>query len=55
VLGTLLRAADDWCRAHGVVEMRLHCSVENTDGDAAWRALGFQPAQVLHRRTVPEA
>jgi GNAT superfamily N-acetyltransferase len=55
VLAALVRAADDWCRIRRLREMRLHCTVENTAADAAWRALGFAPAEILHRRLVPRS
>jgi GNAT superfamily N-acetyltransferase len=55
VLRALLQAADGWCRAHGLREMRLHCTVENATGNVAWKSLGFTPAQILHRRNVPGA
>jgi ribosomal protein S18 acetylase RimI-like enzyme len=55
VLAALVRAADGWCRGRRVREMRLHCTVENRGGNAAWIALGFAPAEILHRRRVPRA
>ncbi|HJU72430.1 MAG TPA: GNAT family N-acetyltransferase [Gemmatimonadaceae bacterium] len=53
VLTALLRHADVWCNAHGAEEMRLHCGIENRTGNAAWRALGFEAAEVLRVRRVP--
>jgi len=55
VLARLLRAADAWCRARGLCDMRLHCAVENTVGNATWSALGFSPVEIRHRRFVPVA
>lgn len=52
VLRDLLLAAEAWCRRRGLAEMRLHCTVGNTGGAAAWTALGFTPSMVLYRRTV---
>lgn len=53
VLRALLGRADEWCRARGLPEMRLHAFVENTDGNAAWEALGFAATEVRRRRVVP--
>jgi GNAT superfamily N-acetyltransferase len=52
VLRVLVRAALRWCRAAGLAEMRLHCALTNHGGASAWRALGFEPAEVLHRRVI---
>jgi GNAT superfamily N-acetyltransferase len=54
VLTRLLRTADRWCRAKGVQEMRLHVGVDNSVGSAAWHALGFEPAETLCVRRVPQ-
>ncbi|MGQ0640402.1 MAG: GNAT family N-acetyltransferase [Gemmatimonadaceae bacterium] len=53
VLTALLRAADTWCREHDVDEMRLHVGVQNRAGNAAWEALGFEPAEILRVRRIP--
>ncbi|HEX7123571.1 MAG TPA: GNAT family N-acetyltransferase [Gemmatimonadaceae bacterium] len=53
VLRALLRAADRWARARGLTEMQLLCAADNAVGRAAWRALGFEPIEILHRRTIP--
>ncbi len=52
VLRALLRRADVWCARQGVAELRLHCAVDNAAGNAAWQALGFDPAEVLYVRRV---
>lgn len=52
VLAALMHDADAWCAQQGVVEMRLHCGVENKVGNAAWKALGFQAAEVLRVRRI---
>ncbi|HMN07970.1 MAG TPA: GNAT family N-acetyltransferase [Gemmatimonadaceae bacterium] len=52
VLRALLREAEAWCRAHGLREVRLHCTVENAEGNATWEALGYAPAEVVRRRTL---
>lgn len=54
-LRRLVRAAEAWCGARGIPEVRLRCGVHNSGGLAAWRALGYDPAEVvlhrvLHRR-----
>ncbi len=55
VLTTLLRHAREWCVQHGAAEMRLHCGVENRVGNAAWKALGFEAAEVLRIRRIPRS
>jgi GNAT superfamily N-acetyltransferase len=55
VLTLLLRHADEWCVQHGAAEMRLHCGVENRVGNAAWKALAFEAAEVLRVRRIPRA
>jgi GNAT superfamily N-acetyltransferase len=55
VLARMLGAADDWCRARGLRDIRLHCAIGNTDGNAAWSALGFRPVQLRYCRDVPVA
>ena len=53
VLKALVRAADAWCASHDVDEMRLHVGVENQVGNAAWKALGFEAAEILRVRRIP--
>ena len=53
VLKALVRAADVWCTSHDINEMRLHVGVENKIGNAAWKALGFEPAEILRVRRIP--
>lgn len=53
VLTALLREAREWCVQHGAVEMRLHCGVDNRVGNAAWKALGFEAAEVLRIARIP--
>lgn len=55
VLRALVSAAEQWCRAGGLSEMRLHCALTNVPGTAAWRSLGFDPVEVLHRRLLTSA
>jgi len=54
VLSALMRHADAWCAQLGAAEMRLHCGVENRAGNAAWKALGFEAAEVLRVRRIPQ-
>lgn len=53
VLSALMRRADAWCAQQGAAEMRLHCGIENRVGNAAWKSLGFQAAEVLRVRSIP--
>jgi ribosomal protein S18 acetylase RimI-like enzyme len=53
VLTALVHAAETWCASHDVDEMRLHVGVENDAGNAAWKALGFKPAEILRVRKIP--
>lgn len=52
VLRAMLAEAEAWCRARGLREVRLHCTVENAEGNASWEALGYEPAEVVRRRTL---
>lgn len=54
VLRALVLAADAWCASHDVDEMRLHVGVENKVGNAAWKALGFEAAEILRVRRIPK-
>ena len=54
-LRALVHEAEAWCRLRGLGELRLHCTVENTEGNAAWAALGYDPVEVVRRRVVQEA
>ncbi|MEW5915496.1 MAG: GNAT family N-acetyltransferase [Gemmatimonadota bacterium] len=53
VLKQLLGAADRWCVEQGIQEMRLHVGFDNEAGNAAWQALGFEPAEMLRVRSIP--
>jgi ribosomal protein S18 acetylase RimI-like enzyme len=52
VLRTLLAAAERWCAARGLDEMRLHTASDNDVGNAAWDALGFDVVEHLRIRPV---
>ncbi|MCC6930913.1 MAG: GNAT family N-acetyltransferase [Gemmatimonadaceae bacterium] len=53
VLRRLLEGAEAWCRDQGLTEVRLHCALENVEGNQAWDALGYAPAEVVRRRVLP--
>lgn len=58
VLHALLRAAENWCEARGLDELRLHNAADRVDASATWERLGFQVVEVLrsrplHRRPGP--
>jgi GNAT superfamily N-acetyltransferase len=55
VLRALVRHAEAWCRDRGITEMRLHAGLQNRAGNAAWAALGFEPAEILRVRRLPVA
>lgn len=50
VLRALVDAAAAWCAARNVHDLRLHCTRENEEGNAAWEALGFEVVEVVRRR-----
>lgn len=54
VLRALLDAAEQWCRARGLREVRLHCTVENAEGQDVWERLGYRPSEVVRRRVLSE-
>jgi Sortase and related acyltransferases len=56
VLRALLAAADHWCEARGIDEMRLHNSATAAVAEQAWSALGFEVVEHVRRRPLrPEA
>ena len=52
ILRQLLCAAEGWCRDQGLSEIRLHCTVENVEGNLAWQALGYADVEVVRRRVL---
>lgn len=54
VLRTLVEHAVSWCRARGLVEVRLHSDATNAVAAAAWEALGFAVVEQLRRRVLAE-
>ena len=55
VLHLLMNAAEEWCRERGLDEVRLHNASDNPLANAAWDALGFQVAEHLRVRSLPDA
>jgi len=52
VLRALLRAADEWSRARGLEEMRLHNVADSNSAGVAWSALGFEVVEHVRRRVI---
>jgi ribosomal protein S18 acetylase RimI-like enzyme len=52
VLAALVRAAERWCRARGLDELRLHNASDNPLSNAAWQALGFDVVEHLRLRRL---
>jgi GNAT superfamily N-acetyltransferase len=55
VLRALLAAADRWCEANGIAEMRLHNSATAVVAEQAWSALGFEIVEHVRRRPLHAA
>jgi len=53
VLRALLDAAEEWCEARGLTEMRLHNSSSSPVAVQAWSALGFEVVEQVRRRVLP--
>jgi ribosomal protein S18 acetylase RimI-like enzyme len=52
VLRQLLAKAEEWARRRRLTEMRLSAASDSEIALAAWRALGFVPAEQLHVRPL---
>lgn len=52
VMRHLVAAAEAWCRARGVPEIRLRNHVRNAGADACWESLGFPAVQVVRQRRL---
>lgn len=52
VLRALLAAAEQWCDARGLGEMRLHNSSISGVAAEAWSALGFEVVEHVRRRAL---
>lgn len=55
VLRQLVDRGLAWCRARGLVEVRLHADAMNATAGAAWEALGFTVVEHLRHRVLPDA
>jgi GNAT superfamily N-acetyltransferase len=55
VLHALVAAAEAWCDARGITEMRLHSATSSADAVGAWDALGFEVVEHVRRRTLPSS
>ncbi|HVZ79136.1 MAG TPA: GNAT family N-acetyltransferase [Gemmatimonadaceae bacterium] len=51
VLRAMVQAAEQWCAARGLTEMRLH-NVEGTAAAPAWSALGFDVVEQVRGRRL---
>jgi GNAT superfamily N-acetyltransferase len=52
VLRALLAAADRWCHARGIDEMRLHNSSSSTLAADVWSTFGFEVVEHVRRRPL---
>ena len=52
VLRALIAAAEEWCDARGLTEMRLHNSIFSREARQAWAAMGFEVVEEVRRRSV---
>ena len=52
VLRALFQAAEEWCAARGLGELRLHNAPENPLSSGAWSALGFEIVEHLRMRPI---
>jgi GNAT superfamily N-acetyltransferase len=52
VLSALVDAAERWCDARGITEMRLHNASGVRLAEDAWSALGFEVVEQVRRRAA---
>ena len=52
ILKLLMAAAEEWCEARGLDEMRLHSAVDNPLSNATWDALGFGVVEHVRMRRM---
>ena len=52
VLRALMRAAERWCRARGLDQMRLHNVAGSEMAEGAWSSLGFQVVEQVRVRDL---
>jgi GNAT superfamily N-acetyltransferase len=55
VLKALLGAADEWSRARGLEEMRLHNVSDSDSAGVAWSALGFEIVEHVRLRVLGDS
>ncbi len=55
VLHALMSAAESWCEARGLDELRLHNDAANLVAGATWERLGFKVVEVLRARPLRPA
>ena len=53
VLRALLAEVEQWCRARGLDQMRLHNVAGSETAERAWHALGFAIVEQVRLRTIP--
>jgi GNAT superfamily N-acetyltransferase len=52
VLSALVEAAEHWCDARGITEMRLHNASGVRMAEGTWGALGFEVVEQVRRRST---
>jgi len=52
ILKALMSAAEDWCEARGLDELRLHSASDNPLSNATWDALGFNVVEHVRMRPL---
>ena len=52
VLSALIEAAEHWCDARGITEMRLHNASGVRMAEDTWSALGFEVVEQVRRRAT---
>lgn len=52
VMTRLVAAAEEWCVANGVEQIRLRNAAGNALANAAWEAMGFATVQVIRQRAI---
>lgn len=52
ILKALMSAAEDWCEARGLDELRLHSASDNPLSNATWDALGFNVVEHVRIRPL---
>ena len=52
ILKVLMAAAEQWCEARGLDEMRLHSAADNPLSNATWESLGFGVVEHVRMRRM---